>query len=165
MLKKISHPKVVEEGVKQIKEKIISGSLSINEKLPNENELAELLGISRDTVREILTLLQAEGYTKTKRGQGTFVRDKKEFDYQKFTNWIEQNKFDINELIEARIVLEPTITSMACERISQKEIEELEHIHFYMVENAKLERFDHLVEGEIGRASCREREESREGEV
>ena len=43
------------------------------EKLPNENELAEKLGVSRTTLRETIRILVSEGILEVKRGKGTFV--------------------------------------------------------------------------------------------
>ena len=43
------------------------------EKLPNENELAESIGISRTTLREAIRTLASEGLLEVRRGRGTFV--------------------------------------------------------------------------------------------
>ncbi|WP_432619331.1 FadR/GntR family transcriptional regulator, partial [Butyricicoccus sp.] len=45
------------------------------EKLPNENDLSEQLGISRATLREAIRILTSEGLLTVKRGKGTFVSD------------------------------------------------------------------------------------------
>ena len=43
------------------------------DQLPNENELAVQLGISRATLREAIHLLAAQGILVVHRGKGTFV--------------------------------------------------------------------------------------------
>ena len=45
-------------------------------KLPNENELAEALGVSRTTLREAISFLVAQGVLQIQRGRGTFVAEK-----------------------------------------------------------------------------------------
>ncbi|NMB25175.1 MAG: GntR family transcriptional regulator [Firmicutes bacterium] len=60
--------------LKQILEdKIVSGAWQVGEQIPTENELCELYGVSRITVREALAELEREGYITRKRGRGTFV--------------------------------------------------------------------------------------------
>lgn len=44
-----------------------------NDKLPNENKLAEELGVSRTTIREAVKILVANGILTIERGRGTFV--------------------------------------------------------------------------------------------
>ena len=43
------------------------------EKLPNENELSQELGISRTTLREAIRTLISVGILVVKRGKGTYV--------------------------------------------------------------------------------------------
>lgn len=50
-----------------------SGELPIGSQLPPEGELAELLGISRSTLREALGHLETHGLVTRQQGKGTFV--------------------------------------------------------------------------------------------
>lgn len=54
-------------------EKIRNGSLPYGSKLPSENELVELLGLSRMTVRSAMLALANENYVEKHHGKGTFV--------------------------------------------------------------------------------------------
>ena len=56
-----------------IKERIQNGEILPGERFYSENELGEMFGISRQTVRQAITLLQAEGYVQGRRGSGTYV--------------------------------------------------------------------------------------------
>lgn len=47
------------------------------DKLPNENELSEELGVSRTTLREAVNNLVAQNVLEKKRGKGTFVVENK----------------------------------------------------------------------------------------
>ncbi|MBC9715512.1 FadR family transcriptional regulator [Streptomyces sp. TRM66268-LWL] len=64
-----------EEALEQVLQVIRLGLVAAGERLPAERELAELLGISRVTLREVLRVLQDEGLVESRRGRygGTFV--------------------------------------------------------------------------------------------
>lgn len=60
-----------------IKDDIQKGKLIRGEKLPNEAQLVEKLGVSRGTIRKSLSLLNEEGYVETVHGKGSFVKNDK----------------------------------------------------------------------------------------
>jgi GntR family transcriptional regulator len=59
----------------QLREFIQKGIWESGFKLPTERDLAEILGISRNTVSAAYKDLEAEGYLVSQQGRGTFVRD------------------------------------------------------------------------------------------
>ena len=59
----------------RIRQRIESGDLSIDEKLPSENELAEKFDVSRVTVRRALQTLENEDLIYRCQGLGSFVKD------------------------------------------------------------------------------------------
>jgi DNA-binding GntR family transcriptional regulator len=70
---KIPRPTTLRESVfEAILELIISGSLSPGQHLA-ESELAEVLGVSRQPVREALQMLNGEGWVDLRPGHGAFV--------------------------------------------------------------------------------------------
>lgn len=58
-----------------IKRHISSGALAVGDLLPSEAELCRCFDISRNTVRQAIGELEAEGLVVRKRGKGTFVAD------------------------------------------------------------------------------------------
>ena len=64
-----------EQTVERIGRAIKIGLLRPGERLPSERDLAELLALSRSTVREALRVLAEAGYLEARRGRGggTFV--------------------------------------------------------------------------------------------
>lgn len=66
-----------EETVQRLLQSIRLGVTAPGERLPAERELASMLGISRDTVREAIATLADHGYLVSRRGRygGTFVVD------------------------------------------------------------------------------------------
>ena len=61
------------KAINAISEKIESGEMPIGSQLPPEGELAEMLGISRSTLREALGHLESFGVVTRQQGRGTFV--------------------------------------------------------------------------------------------
>lgn len=53
---------------------IATGKYPVGSKLPTENDLAELLGVSRPIVREALSRLRDSDIVVSRRGSGTYVR-------------------------------------------------------------------------------------------
>src|SRR6516165_2450002 len=66
--------KVHEEVAKQI-ERLILNKLSPGDKLPGERELAELLQVSRSSIRDAIRRLELIGLVQPRQGAGTVVRE------------------------------------------------------------------------------------------
>jgi DNA-binding FadR family transcriptional regulator len=64
-----------EDTIERILRVIKLGEVPVGDRLPPERALAELLNVSRDTVREALKVLSAEGIVESRRGRagGTYV--------------------------------------------------------------------------------------------
>lgn len=77
--------------IKYIKE----NKLKVGDKLPNENEFSEYLGISRMTLRETMNALRQEGLIHSAQGSGTFVSCNLEQIYNTLNN-----NSSITEMIE-----------------------------------------------------------------
>src|SRR5690554_2813919 len=73
MLKKIDNKTVVEKIVEQITEAIISKQLKPGDKIPTELELIERFGVGRNSVREAIKMLSAQGVLEIRRGDGTYI--------------------------------------------------------------------------------------------
>ena len=96
------------------------------EKLPNENELSQELGVSRSTLREAIKTLISNGVLVVKRGKGTFVAEKidqysQDVDVNDFLN----KKVTLRDLYETRLIFEPEAAALACKRATDEEIQEI----------------------------------------
>jgi len=58
-------------------ERVKSGELKANDKLPSEDEIAEQYGISKATVRQAIGELANEGLIRREQGRGTYVAEQK----------------------------------------------------------------------------------------
>ena len=69
-IRKTSAPDLVCE---RIQEMIAQGSWSYDQKIPSENELASMMGVSRVSIRSALQKLSSVGLIESRHGEGTFV--------------------------------------------------------------------------------------------
>ncbi|QGU00544.1 Transcriptional regulator, GntR family [Candidatus Syntrophocurvum alkaliphilum] len=114
-----------------IREAIISGSLKPRERLM-EIQLAEELGVSRTPVREALRKLELEGFIVMVPRKGAYVAD---ISFK-----------DIADVFEIRAALEGLAASLAAERITDEELEEMERLLVEKAECIATNNIDRLVE-------------------
>ena len=74
MLTNIKTPKVYDQVIEEIKNKIKNGEIKKGDKLPSEREMAESLGVSRTSVREALRALEVIGLVESRQGAGNYIR-------------------------------------------------------------------------------------------
>lgn len=72
MEKKLKYHDLMED----LREQILSGEIRPGEKLPSENQLSGDYGVSRQTVRKALQILENEGYIYAEHGRGTFCSER-----------------------------------------------------------------------------------------
>ncbi|WP_406676194.1 FadR/GntR family transcriptional regulator [Moorella sp. ACPs] len=112
--------------VDEIKKSIFEGRMKPGDRLPAERELAEMLGVSRTSVREALKMLAAEGLVSIRHGQGAFISEQDPDEYLKrFASHLPVNRDTVLHLFEVRKVLEPQAARWVAERASQTDIQEL----------------------------------------
>ncbi len=76
LLRPVREGNAFEQTVERVGQLIRLGVVDVDDRLPPERELAQRLGVSRDTVREAIRALQGAGLVESRRGRygGTFVR-------------------------------------------------------------------------------------------
>ncbi len=65
--------KTYERVINYVKDEIWRGNLKRGERLPSERDLAELLGVSRNSVREAMRTLSLMGFISSVHGGGNFI--------------------------------------------------------------------------------------------
>jgi len=119
--------KISERIARQIKDTILSGSMKSGDRLPPERELVEHFQASRISIREALKSLETSGLLAIKPGSGVFVAEINSKPMsESLSSILRIQKTSINELTEARIILEPNIARLAAERITARELATLE---------------------------------------
>jgi GntR family transcriptional regulator, transcriptional repressor for pyruvate dehydrogenase complex len=120
--------RAVDQILSQIRARIESNELRPGQKLPSERDLAEQLGVSRNTVREAIRMLEVSGLVTLKKGAhgGAFLNESNSAALsQNFIDGISLRQYDVTELIDVRRVLELYIAEQACRHATEEEIEEL----------------------------------------
>jgi GntR family transcriptional regulator len=65
-------PSLTDQARQTIRQRILAGEFA-DDRIPSESDLANELGVSRTTIRDALSRLEAEGVIYRKQGAGTFV--------------------------------------------------------------------------------------------
>jgi GntR family transcriptional repressor for pyruvate dehydrogenase complex len=118
-----SEPRRATRIATQLVELIDLQKLEPGDKLPPERQLAELLEVSRPSLREALHILQAQGLVHIKHGQGTFVQEP--VVAQELRASVMTKTHGLNELFDAREVLEVPASKWAAENATKEDIRQL----------------------------------------
>jgi GntR family transcriptional regulator, transcriptional repressor for pyruvate dehydrogenase complex len=120
--------KVYEEVAQQI-ERLILKKLRPGDKLPSERELAEILKVSRSSIRDAIRGLELRGLVEPRQGAGTIVRESAaEPLANPFASALKRRKEMVSELLDFRKMLEPPLAARAATHASADEISEMEEI-------------------------------------
>lgn len=113
-----------ERIVSQIKSLMLEGKLKPGDKLPPERELAEVMNVSRTSVREAIKTLSAMGLVVIRKGHGVFVSEANlESVINRVGDALIIKKDEIEQLFEIRKVLETQAAHWAAERATGEEIQ------------------------------------------
>ena len=113
-------PKRASRIATQLVELIELQKLSPGDRLPPERQLSELLEVSRPSLREALHILQAQGIVQIRHGQGTFVQEPAVA--QELRASVLTKTHGLNELFDAREVLEVPASKWAAEKATKEDI-------------------------------------------
>jgi|CXWL01.1.fsa_nt_gi DNA-binding FadR family transcriptional regulator len=122
-------PRVFEEITAQLRRRVIHGHLKPGDRLPAERDLAARLGVSRNTVREALRVLEMAGVLRLQKGAtgGAFVASPKgEVVAVAFHDMFQLGSVTPEQLTEARLFIEEPVIRLACERRTEEDLAKLE---------------------------------------
>ena len=92
------------------------------DKLPNEKELADELGVSRNTLRAAVQQLVGQGVLKIRRGRGTYVASGSDATNPFGFDQIHVTQMKLRDLYELRIMLEPELAATAASRATEEDL-------------------------------------------
>ncbi len=90
-----------------------------------ERELAEQFGVSRVTVRQALSVLQAMGLVESRVGNGTFARKSQGSVVTVLASMLNPPRSSLLEQLELRRLIEPEVARLAADRATPAHIREI----------------------------------------
>jgi DNA-binding FadR family transcriptional regulator len=125
VFKPVQPPTTFEETVERLGTAIRLGLLPPGTRLPSERELADMLSISRSTLRQALTTLVQSGHLVALRGRsgGTFVVEKPPLAQESETLPLRD---EARAVLDYRVVVETGATVLACERAADGDLDLLD---------------------------------------
>ncbi|UOF92951.1 FadR family transcriptional regulator [Fodinisporobacter ferrooxydans] len=120
----------------QILSEIQSGSFKIGDKLPTEKELCEQFGVSRAPIRQALSALELNGIIYSRQGEGVYVKSNQIASESSKTAILFES-ISPEDIVEARMNIEPLIVKFAAQRATDEDIADLRSTIKKMEEETK----------------------------
>ncbi len=131
---------VVGQVMDRVKELIASGTYKPGDRLPTEQELAEMFQVGRSSIREALKVFHHLGVVESKAAKGTFIQDRANISLEAITWALVLGEDDMRDVYELREAIEFISFRHFIQDLGQKEPAALESL-------AKLrEIIDHMRE-------------------
>jgi DNA-binding FadR family transcriptional regulator len=105
-IKQVKQKTVTFQVIEQLKQLIISGELKPKDKMPNEYELAEMFGVGRSTIREVLKIFQYMGVVEFRNPKGTFICESSNISSEALVWSMLLGQKDFSEIVELRLTME-----------------------------------------------------------
>ncbi len=133
---------VTDTAIDRIKDMILKGELAPGARLPKEADLAERLGLSRNSLREAVRALALINVLDVRQGDGTYVTSLEPrllLDALSFV--VDFHRDDtVLQFFEVRRILEPAATAKAAVNMTDTGIDELRKILDALPENPTVEQ-------------------------
>ena len=121
---------LTDEAIGKIKSMITSGELGPGDRLPKEGDLAQRLGLSRNSLREAVKALSIIRVLDVRQGDGTYVTSLAPqllLDTLGFVVDFHQDD-TVLEFLEIRRILEPAATALAAQRMNAEDVAKLQAV-------------------------------------
>lgn len=123
----IKKANVGEQVYQQMKNQILTGEWKPGDRIPSENQLIELFGVSRGTVRQAVQKLVGEGLVLTRRGDGSFVKATRIDQYfQTSVPLFPIGEEEMSKIFEFREMFESGVTEVAAQKATEAQLRKLE---------------------------------------
>lgn len=121
VLRGVKRTRLYQEVEAQLAELIRIGELRPGDRLPPEREMALRMQVSRASIREALRVMELRGLIVSRPGAGTFIADgSAEALARSLTH------LAVEDVLELRMLLEPSIAALAARRATPEDVERLE---------------------------------------
>jgi len=126
-LEPIQRETVMDLVARRIEQLVRSGDLKTGDRLPPEPELAQMLHVSRGSLREALKGLVYLGLIKSRAGDGTYIQSSLSRVLNQHFQWmILLNEVKHLEIYELRKIIEPDVAALAARRATRADVDRLQ---------------------------------------
>ena len=126
LLAPLQRKTVTEALIERMAELIAEGIWNPGDVLPHENELAMTFNVGRTTVREALKVLNYMGYLESESYKGYRVSSGASEFLARTISWaISLGRRDYQELIQARLLIEPALAGLAAQYCTDETLDRL----------------------------------------
>ena len=133
----VSRVKLSTQIENQLKDQILAGKWKPGERLPSENELAEIFQVSRVSIRQALQALSAQGLIETRIGDGSFISQPSIGTFmQDVIPDVYLADDSLQAVLEFRRVFEGPVAELAATRATDEQISQLAVLYHQMWEYA-----------------------------
>ncbi|WP_081816585.1 FadR/GntR family transcriptional regulator [Fodinicurvata fenggangensis] len=143
----IRRERVSERVAQELTRLIANGKLAPGERLPGERQLADMLGVSRVSVRAALQELKARGFLSAVQGGGTRVVGMAEELDSGLISLLRADQRNLNDLAEMRANLEVWAARRAARNASENQVCEIEEAYRSMADASRAPR--HKAEDDL----------------
>jgi DNA-binding FadR family transcriptional regulator len=120
---RISKKTIVTQVMARIKKLIASGQYGPGDRLPTEQELANMFGVGRSSIREAIKVFQHLGVVESMAAKGTFVRERAHISLEAITWALLLGNDDIRDVYELREAIEATAFRRIADRHRRRDPE------------------------------------------
>jgi GntR family transcriptional repressor for pyruvate dehydrogenase complex len=133
MFAAVTRKNLNEEIAAQITDSILKGKLEPGDKLPPERELAALMNVNRNTLREALRKLEILGLLTIRQGDGIYIKDYRECGNLELLKIILRSEgslspFILQGILRIRRIVIPEMAALAADNANEEELGKIREI-------------------------------------
>ena len=118
-------PKVPELVMDSLLKAMEEGTIKVGEELPPERDLAEALGISRNSLRECLSIMSFMGIVENRGNRKILVKNADRFRKARSLIELSYSQDTFEDFMEFRRTIEREIARLACRRATEEDLQKL----------------------------------------
>ncbi|VBB07297.1 transcription regulator hth gntr [Lucifera butyrica] len=117
---------ITQQVIEYLKKNIENGTWAVGEKIPSENDLKDILGVSRASIRVAIQQFIALDVLQSIQGKGTFVKTNNIMGVRNNVNAINESDYDdIIQVLQFRRIIEPECAYIAAQKATGETINNL----------------------------------------
>jgi len=114
----------VDQVIEYIKIAVRNGEYKVGDRLPNEADLANQIGVGRSSLREGMRILAAYGIVDIQQGGGTFIVNKTAERFFDILGYMPTSSLD--DLMELRLIVEVGAIITVYDKLSEEDLKKLQ---------------------------------------